>query len=162
MLCCACSTNPRRWRRRLLSFWAACVGRGKRCLEIGAGTGILGLAAARLGAVVTITDYGELNELITHNIKRNLSPEQAARTKVIPLQYWLFAPELQWQSRGKWRILQGWAARTKVDSLDWNNPASMERFPADSCESFHQRTTARIRVYRRCIIPLVSEAHQWY
>ena len=24
-----------------------------------------------------------------------------------PLRYWLFAPELQWQSRGEWRILQG-------------------------------------------------------
>jgi hypothetical protein len=27
---------------------------------------------------------------------------------VAPLQYWLFTPELQWQSRGKWRISQGW------------------------------------------------------
>ena len=25
----------------------------------------------------------------------------------MPLQYCLFTPELQWQSRGKWRILQG-------------------------------------------------------
>ena len=24
-----------------------------------------------------------------------------------PRRYWLFAPELQWQPRGKWRILQG-------------------------------------------------------
>jgi hypothetical protein len=28
------------------------------------------------------------------------------RFSVIPLQDWLFTPELQWQSRGKWRILQ--------------------------------------------------------
>lgn len=55
---------------------------GKRCLEIGAGTGILGLAAARLGAVVTITDYGELSDLIAHNVKRNLTPEQQAVTTV--------------------------------------------------------------------------------
>ena len=26
----------------------------------------------------------------------------------IPLQYWLFTPESQWQSRGKWCILQGY------------------------------------------------------
>ena len=26
----------------------------------------------------------------------------------LPLQYWLFTLELQWQSRGKWRILQGY------------------------------------------------------
>lgn len=56
--------------------------KGKRCLEIGAGTGILGLAAARLGALVTITDYGELSDLIAHNVKRNLSPEQQAATTV--------------------------------------------------------------------------------
>ena len=26
----------------------------------------------------------------------------------IPLKYWLFTPESQWQSRGKWCILQGY------------------------------------------------------
>ena len=29
------------------------------------------------------------------------------RFRLIPLQYCLFTPELQWQSRGQWRILQG-------------------------------------------------------
>lgn len=76
-------------------FWT-----GKRCLEIGAGTGILGLAAARLGAAVTITDYGELSELISFNIRRNLSDEQAQRTR--------------------------------VDTLDWNNPETHKRFPPQS------------------------------
>lgn len=75
-------------------FWV-----GKRCLEIGAGTGILGLGAARLGAEVIITDYGELSELIAHNITRNLTVEQAERTR--------------------------------VDSLDWNQPGTARRFPAE-------------------------------
>eukprot|EP01047_Picozoa_sp_COSAG01_P115527 COSAG01_NODE_44185_length_421_cov_5.375776_1_plen_30_part_10 len=26
---------------------------------------------------MTITDYGELSELIAHNVRRNLAPEQA-------------------------------------------------------------------------------------
>jgi hypothetical protein len=29
-------------------------------------------------------------------------------TTMPPLRYWLFTPELQWQSRGKRRISQGW------------------------------------------------------
>ena len=29
----------------------------------------------------------------------------------IPLRYWLFTPELQWQSKGKWRILQWYGRR---------------------------------------------------
>jgi hypothetical protein len=34
------------------------------------------------------------------------------RFPFIPLQYWLFTPELLWQSRGKWRILQGYNRET--------------------------------------------------
>ena len=48
---------------------------------------------------MTITDYGELSELIQHNVARNLSPIHAARTK--------------------------------VDSFDWNNPRTKLRFPAE-------------------------------
>ena len=81
---CAASMGHHLCDRRYFpqGYW-----QNKRCLEIGAGTGILGLAAARLGAVVTITDYGELSELIAHNIKRNLSPAQQALTAVDSLDW---------------------------------------------------------------------------
>ena len=38
----------------------------------------------------------------------------------LPLRNWLFTPESQWQSRGVWRILQGWQrllARSLARSL---------------------------------------------
>ena len=35
----------------------------------------------------------------------------------IPLQNWLFTPELQWQSRDKWRILQGCKRETPGPAL---------------------------------------------
>jgi hypothetical protein len=38
-----------------------------------------------------------------------------AQVSSLPLQNWLFTPELQWESRGKWRISQGRVAQ--VSSL---------------------------------------------
>jgi hypothetical protein len=32
---------------------------------------------------------------------------ESAFPPLTTLQYWLFTPELQWRSSGKWRILQG-------------------------------------------------------
>jgi broad specificity phosphatase PhoE len=45
-------------------------------------------------------------ELVSMEPEREV-PLVSERFPLIPLQYWLFTPELQWQSRGKWRILQG-------------------------------------------------------
>jgi hypothetical protein len=52
----------------------------------------------------------------------NVGPEAmysvTQRFPIKPLQYWLFPPELQWQSRGKWRILQGDKRETLGPGLD--------------------------------------------
>jgi len=52
--------------------------RGKRVLELGSGTGIVGLALALLGAQVTLTDKPCLVPLLIENIHLNFDPSQLA------------------------------------------------------------------------------------
>jgi len=50
---------------------------GKRILEVGAGTGLVGIALSKIGAIVTLTDLQFLLPLMNENIHlNNLSPEQ--------------------------------------------------------------------------------------
>ncbi|XP_019940358.1 protein N-lysine methyltransferase METTL21D [Paralichthys olivaceus] len=51
---------------RGVDVWA-----GRRLLELGAGTGVVGLMAATLGAQVTVTDLEDLQNLLRMNIQEN-------------------------------------------------------------------------------------------
>jgi predicted nicotinamide N-methyase len=44
---------------------------GKMAIELGSGTGVLGLTAAALGSKVVLTDLPEFGDLIKDNIKEN-------------------------------------------------------------------------------------------
>merc|ERR1719261_2381890 len=57
---------------------------GKRVLELGAGTGVAGLAAARQGADVVVTDLPEMMPLLSANIRAN---SLGARAQALPLQW---------------------------------------------------------------------------
>ena len=51
--------------------------RGVRAIELGAGVGVLGCLAAKLGAQVCITDRREILHVIQHNIEANQLQQQA-------------------------------------------------------------------------------------
>ena len=47
--------------------------KGKRIIEVGAGTGLVGLLLAKLGASVLFTDQPHALPLLAHNVLQNLS-----------------------------------------------------------------------------------------
>lgn len=55
--------------------------RGKRVLELGSGLGLAGIAAARAGAIVTLSDYEQdALDFAQCNVLRNLSSHELERT----------------------------------------------------------------------------------
>ncbi|KAF6722255.1 Protein N-lysine methyltransferase METTL21A [Oryzias melastigma] len=49
--------------------------KGKRVIELGAGTGLVGIVTALLGAQVTITDRAPALDFLSANVKANLPPD---------------------------------------------------------------------------------------
>ncbi|XP_054859910.1 EEF1A lysine methyltransferase 3 [Eublepharis macularius] len=71
------------FEKQKLNFW------GQKVLELGAGTGIVGILAALLGGDVTITDLPMALKQIEENVCRNLPVECLTRTKVCALSWGL-------------------------------------------------------------------------
>ncbi|MEQ2290793.1 hypothetical protein AMECASPLE_006648 [Ameca splendens] len=61
--------------------------RGRRIIELGAGTGVVGILAARLGAEVTLTDLPLVLPQLQGNVSANIPPNGwlSARPVVLPL-----------------------------------------------------------------------------
>ncbi|XP_053150990.1 EEF1A lysine methyltransferase 3 isoform X7 [Hemicordylus capensis] len=88
--CCLCGTSVGNalalcdyFEAQKLNFW------GKKVIELGAGTGIVGILAALLGGDVTITDLPVALKQIEENVHRNLPVECVARTRVCALSWGL-------------------------------------------------------------------------
>uniref|UniRef100_A0A8D0GQI3 EEF1A lysine methyltransferase 3 n=1 Tax=Sphenodon punctatus TaxID=8508 RepID=A0A8D0GQI3_SPHPU len=60
---------------------------GKKVIELGAGTGIVGILAALLGGDVTITDLPLALKQIEENVHNNLPEEHLTRTRVCTLSW---------------------------------------------------------------------------
>ncbi|XP_015229443.1 PREDICTED: protein N-lysine methyltransferase METTL21A [Cyprinodon variegatus] len=71
--------------------------KGRKAIELGAGTGLVGIVAALMGANVTITDRQPALELLSANVEANLPPE--SRSSVV-------VSELTW-GQGLQRFPQG-------------------------------------------------------
>ncbi|KAM9820705.1 protein N-lysine methyltransferase METTL21A [Neosynchiropus ocellatus] len=61
--------------------------RGKKAIELGAGTGLVGIVAALLGARVTITDRKQALDLLALNVKANV-PTHLERSAVVSELSW--------------------------------------------------------------------------
>ncbi|GAB4813580.1 hypothetical protein N2152v2_000626 [Parachlorella kessleri] len=82
--------------------------RGRRCLELGSGMGLGGLAFALLGAHVTLTDLGPVLPLLARNYQQNLAPAV------------LRVGDASWAS--------GAVGRVDVQELDWSRPEQYASF----------------------------------
>lgn len=61
--------------------------KGKNVIELGAGTGLVGIVAALLGAKITITDRKEVMSYLEQTVKTNLPEELFEQAAVLPLDW---------------------------------------------------------------------------
>uniref|UniRef100_UPI0037E82325 protein N-lysine methyltransferase METTL21A n=1 Tax=Semicossyphus pulcher TaxID=241346 RepID=UPI0037E82325 len=61
--------------------------KGKEAIELGAGTGLVGIVAVLLGAKVTITDREPALDFLSANVKANLPPESQGSVVVSELSW---------------------------------------------------------------------------
>ncbi|KAM9334215.1 protein N-lysine methyltransferase METTL21A [Symphorus nematophorus] len=59
--------------------------KGRRAIELGAGTGLVGIVAALLGAKVTLTDREPALDFLSANVKANLPPDSQGSVVVSEL-----------------------------------------------------------------------------
>lgn len=113
------------WLRRLVD--------GRRVLELGAGTGLLGLAVAAAGGHCVLTDVRSMTEgSLRPNVEGNHTPPREAAAGLSPTAGAAARPadtRLQgWTGAGS---MVGPTGSADVQALDWFKPVSSQCFPID-------------------------------
>ncbi|KAG9348707.1 hypothetical protein JZ751_029024 [Albula glossodonta] len=125
--------------------------RGKPAIELGAGTGLVGIVAALLGANVTITDREPAMELLRANVRDNVSPEQQGAVTVSELTW---GEGLERYPKGGYDIILGADIVYLVETF----PAllqTLEHLSSDrtavllSCRIRYDRDTAFLNMLRQ-------------
>ena len=81
---------------------------GARCVELGAGVGAVGIALAKLGAHVTLTDIGKVLPLLSENVQANGWAAER-RGAFHPDKGWAEVQELEWGCPGAERPIRNLA-----------------------------------------------------
>lgn len=115
--------------------------KGKRVIELGAGTGLVGIVAALLGANVTITDREPALEFLAANVRENIPPSQQGAVQVSELTW---GENLHLYPTGSFDLILG----ADIVYLEETFPALLQTLEHLSSENTVVLLSCRIRYER--------------
>ncbi|KAA0712053.1 Protein N-lysine methyltransferase METTL21A [Triplophysa tibetana] len=115
--------------------------KGKRAIELGAGTGLVGIVAALLGAKVTITDRKPALEFLAANVQENIPPNQQPSAQVSELTW---GENLDLYPPGSYELVLG----ADIVYLEETFPALLKTLEHLSSENTVVLLSCRIRYER--------------
>lgn len=115
--------------------------KGKKTIELGAGTGLVGIVAALLGANVTITDREPALEFLTANVRENIPPSQQEAVQVSELTW---GENLDLYPSGSFDLILG----ADIVYLEETFPALLQTLEHLSSENTVVLLSCRIRYER--------------
>ncbi|KTF94294.1 hypothetical protein cypCar_00032861 [Cyprinus carpio] len=115
--------------------------KGKRVIELGAGTGLVGIVAALLGASVRITDREAALEFLTANVRENIPPGQQGAVQVSELTW---GENLHLYPTGSFDLILG----ADIVYLEETFPALLQTLEHLSAENTVVLLSCRIRYER--------------
>lgn len=115
--------------------------KGKRAIELGAGTGLVGIVAALLGTKVTITDRKPALDFLAANVQENIPPSQQPLVQVSELTW---GENLDLYPAGSYELVLG----ADIVYLEETFPALLKTLEHLSSENTVVLLSCRIRYER--------------
>ncbi|KAL7831511.1 hypothetical protein SRHO_G00310140 [Serrasalmus rhombeus] len=115
--------------------------KGRAVIELGAGTGLVGIVAALLGATVTITDRKPALEFLSANVRENIPPDLRGAVQVSELTW---GEGLQRYPSGSYDLVLG----ADIVYLEETFPALLQTLEHLSSEKTEVLLSCRIRYER--------------